>query len=92
MRALSVLAAIAVSTVVGAQSARAEVVPPPWCLKSVMAEDWAVDLCYFRTFESCNQERFLHGPKSSCIVNPHYYFRYGEPGTAPRKTMRAAPR
>jgi hypothetical protein len=92
MRALFVLAAIAASPLVGVQSARAETAPPPWCLKAVMAEDWAVDLCYFRTFESCNQERFLYGPKSFCIVNPHYYFRYGEPDQTPRAGRRAQQR
>ncbi|HWP27246.1 MAG TPA: hypothetical protein VNL39_12975 [Xanthobacteraceae bacterium] len=56
----------------------------PWCLKAV-AEDCAVDLCYFRSFESCNRERFYYGPKSFCIVNPHYYFRDGEPDQAPHK-------
>ena len=51
----------------------------PWCLKAVMGRGSTPELCYFRTFERCNQERFLYGPTSFCLVNPEYYFRYGEP-------------
>jgi hypothetical protein len=64
----------------------------PWCLKAAMGRGWTVDLCYFRTFERCNQERFNYGGTSFCIVNPEYYFRYGEPDQRPRKTGRAAGR
>ncbi len=56
----------------------------PWCLKAHMGEDHTVDLCYFQTFEQCAQERVAYGTSSFCIVNPHYYFRYGEPGQTPR--------
>ncbi len=63
--------------------------PAPWCLKAHMGKSWMVDLCYFRTFEQCNRERFHYGATSFCIVNPHYYFRYGEP-LQPRKGRPAA--
>ncbi|HXF88013.1 MAG TPA: DUF3551 domain-containing protein [Xanthobacteraceae bacterium] len=62
----------------------------PWCLKALMGEDYTVDLCYFQTFERCAQERIAYGTSSFCIVNPHYYFRYGEPGQTPRKRGRDA--
>ncbi len=89
MRALLVAAAFAAPLVSGVLPAQAQQVLP-WCLKAV-AEDWAVDLCYYRTFDSCNQERFYYGPKSFCIVNPQYYFRHGDPDQAPRK-LRRTPR
>jgi hypothetical protein len=60
----------------------------PWCLKALMGEDYTVDLCYFQTFERCAQERIAYGTSSFCIVNPHYFFRHGEPGQEPRKPGR----
>ena len=48
--------------------------PNPWCLKASMGRGWAVDLCYFRTFEQCNNERFNYGSTSFCIHNPEYVF------------------
>jgi hypothetical protein len=48
-----------------------------------MGRGWMVDLCYFRTFEQCNRERFHYGTTSFCTVNPEYYFRYGEPRQPP---------
>jgi len=60
---------------------------PPWCLKASMGRAM-VDLCYFQTFERCAQERFNYGNTSFCIVNPEYYFRYGEPDQRPRKVRR----
>jgi hypothetical protein len=90
MRAVFVAAALAAPFVSGILPAQSQQMPP-WCLKAAMGEDWVVDLCYYYTFESCNQERFNYGPKSSCIVNPHYYFRYGEPDQTPRR-LRRTPR
>lgn len=75
--------AAAAALLAGAGPAAAESIPP-WCLKAHMGRGWMVDLCYFHTFEQCNQERFNYGTTSFCIVNPAYYFRYGEPQQPPR--------
>lgn len=89
----TLLAAASAAVLAGGGPAAAAAEPiPPWCLKAHMGRGWTVDLCYFRTFEQCNRERFSYGTTSFCIVNPDYYFRYGEPDIVPRKTMRAAPR
>jgi hypothetical protein len=63
----------------------AAALPLPWCLKAHMGRSWMVDLCYFRSFEQCNRERFRYGTTSFCTVNPEYYFRYGEPPSQPRR-------
>ena len=41
----------------------------PWCLRFVTA-GYSVDMCEYRTFEACNQQRISEGNKSSCFRNP----------------------
>jgi len=89
MRSAIVVAAFAAPFLFGVTASKAEAIHP-WCLKASMGEDHTVDLCYFRTFERCAQERIAYGTTSFCIVNPEYYFRYGEPGQSPRKARRGA--
>jgi hypothetical protein len=84
-------AGIVATTLFGVTPSAAEPVHP-WCLKALMGEDYTVDLCYFQTFERCARERVAYGPSSFCIVNPQYYFRYGEPGQGPRKSRAAVTR
>lgn len=87
MRPTIVSAFIATPLLLGPAPSEARAVYP-WCLKALMGEDYTVDLCYFETFERCAQERIAYGTSSFCIVNPQYYFRYGEPDQASRKRGR----
>jgi Protein of unknown function (DUF3551) len=77
-RMIALIGAISAIHVASAMPSKAEQINP-WCLKAVMGRGSTPELCYFRTFARCNQERFLYGPTSFCLVNPEYYFRYGEP-------------
>jgi hypothetical protein len=90
MRGLFLAAIVAILPLDAMQPAEAKEPIPPWCLTAHMGQGWMVDLCYFRTFEQCNQERFGYGTTSFCSVNPEYYFRYGDPTQAPRKRGREA--
>ena len=90
MRRATILAAVMGSTLAGTPGEAQQI--KPWCLTAHMGRSWTVDLCYFRSFERCNQERFNYGGTSFCIVNPEYYFRYGEPKQRSRKVGRAAER
>jgi hypothetical protein len=91
MRFTIVAAAVAAPLFFGATPSQAQTIYP-WCLKATMGEDYSVDLCYFQTFERCAQERIAYGTTSFCIVNPQYYFRYGEPGQPQRRTKRGEAR
>jgi hypothetical protein len=45
----------------------------PWCLR-VVASDYSVDLCEYRSFEACNQQRINEGNRSYCLRNPALLF------------------
>ena len=77
MRVIGIVLAIAAISLSTGGQAQQRI--PPWCLKASMGRGWMPELCYYWTWESCNRERFFYGPTSFCIVNPQYYFRYGEP-------------
>src|SRR5262249_52895993 len=64
------------AAVIGGTTLQANAVtkPNPWCLKAVMGKGWVVDLCYFRTFAQCAQERFNYGNSSFCVHNPALYW------------------
>ena len=79
MRLITIVTVAAIAASLAYTTGQAAERIPPWCLRASMGRGWAPELCYFWTWQSCNQERFLYGPTSLCIVNPHYYFRYGEP-------------
>ncbi len=87
MRVGIATAMIATPLLLGSPPSAAQTIYP-WCLKALMGEDYTVDLCYFQTFERCAQERIAYGTSSFCIVNPQYYFRYGEPNQASGKRGR----
>jgi hypothetical protein len=77
-----------IATAFGIGSASAAERIPPWCLEANTGRGSSVDLCYFYSWQRCYQERFLYPNTSFCIVNPAYYFRYGEPPpdrTRPRR-------
>jgi hypothetical protein len=82
-----VAAAAATIGLAGTQSSEAAYSPNPWCLKAVMGRGWVVDLCYFRTFAACAQERFNYGNTSFCVQNPEYVF-----AKAQQEEQRAAKR
>ena len=65
---------------------------PAWCLKASMGEDYSVDLCYYQTYEQCARERMNYGSTSFCLVNPQYYFRYGDPKEPKQGRVRNNPR
>ena len=73
---IGVAGALAAATVVGAAGtqSQAATTPNPWCLKAVMGKGWVVDMCNFRTFAQCAQERFNYGPTSFCVHNPQLYW------------------
>ena len=77
MRFIAIMTAIVGTLACSTGQAAERIVP--WCLKASMGRGWTPELCYFQTWARCNQERFLYGPTSFCIVNPYYYFKYGEP-------------
>jgi hypothetical protein len=91
MRRAVIITAIVGSALLGSTPSFAQRIHP-WCLKATTGRGATVDLCYFRTFERCNQERFNYGTTSFCIVNPEYYFRYGEPPQRPRGARRTMAR
>lgn len=62
----------------GSQPGKTETIYP-WCLR-VVAQDYSVDRCEYKTLDACNRERANEGAKSYCIVNPVSYFR--QPGKA----------
>jgi hypothetical protein len=74
LAAIWVIAAVVTFTSVATKDTQAAYFPNPWCLKAVMGKGWVVDLCYFRTFEQCANERFNYGNSSFCVQNPEWVF------------------
>ena len=69
-RAVIFSIAVVVSTLAGVQSGNTYY-EGPWCMKAPVGRA-IVDLCHFRTFEQCLQERMLWGGSAFCGQNPHY--------------------
>ena len=67
---LSVVLAALGWTLVGTTAGKAQTTYP-WCLR-VVADDYSVDRCEYRTFEACSRDRVNEGAKSSCIPNPAF--------------------
>ena len=44
----------------------------PWCLRASIGRGTVSEICHFRTFEACAQERFNYGTTSFCGQNPRY--------------------
>lgn len=44
----------------------------PWCLRANIGRGTISEICHFRTFEACAQERFNYGTTSFCGQNPRY--------------------
>lgn len=60
----------------------------PWCMRFV-AEGYSVDLCEYRTFEACNQQRLSEGNMSSCLPNPA--FTFSRPGDSRQSKPKRSP-
>ena len=66
----------------------------PWCLRYSLGPA-APEVCHFRTFEACRDDRGFYGSTASCTQNPRYlpYWQgrgFGEEprSKAPRKKKR----
>ena len=46
----------------------------PWCLKANVGRD-VTEICRFRTFKGCRDERILYGTTAFCVQN-HWYLPY----------------
>jgi hypothetical protein len=77
----SLMTAVAGITLIGAAPSNAA--EAPWCLRFV-TEGYSVDMCEYRTFEACNQQRINEGNKSSCFRNPAQYFPNPEDRKPPK--------
>jgi hypothetical protein len=53
-------------------SAAAHAYEGPWCLRASVARGTVSEICHFRTFEACAQERFNYGTTSFCGQNSRY--------------------
>jgi hypothetical protein len=49
----------------------AEAYEGPWCLQANKGRSVS-QICHFRTFEACAQERVLYGTTSFCGQNPRF--------------------
>ena len=52
-------------------AAPAQAYEGPWCLQANKGRSVS-QICHFRTFEACAQERVLYGTTSFCGQNPRY--------------------
>ena len=59
----------------------------PWCVKANLGGGWVRDICDFRTFEQCRQERYFYGPTALCVHNP-YLMGYEPAAVKKRKARR----
>ena len=85
MKLAMLVAAITAPLLLGATPSAAATVYP-WCLKAAADDDYVIDICYFRTFEQCAQERFNYGTTSFCVQNPQYGLREAQGSKRQRKT------
>ena len=61
----------------------------PWCVKADLGGAWVVDMCHFRTFEQCREERNFYGSTAFCVHNPNYIaYRTERGGRKARKLQR----
>ena len=53
-------------------AAVAEAYEGPWCLKANVGRGSVSEICHYRTFEACRDDRGLWGSTSFCSQNPRY--------------------
>ena len=63
-------AALAASALTGIKPSAAY--EGPWCMKASIGRGAVVNICHFRNFEQCLQERMLWGSSAFCIQNSNY--------------------
>jgi len=69
MRKLLISTALAAWVLLPA--APAEAYDGPWCVKASVGRSVA-EICHFRTFEACRDERSLWGSTAFCVQNSRY--------------------
>jgi hypothetical protein len=69
MRRLLICAALALGGLMPATTAKAY--EGPWCLKANMGRSVS-EICHFRTFEACRDDRGHWGSTAFCTQNPRY--------------------
>ena len=79
-----VLTAVAVLPV-----STAEASDGPWCLQANKGRSVS-EICHFRTFEACAQERILYGTTSFCGQNPRYLPYWQGRGFGPEQPVKLA--
>lgn len=70
MRKLVISAALAAGVLLPA--APAEAYEGPWCVKANVGFRTVTEICHFRTFEACRDERSLWGSTAFCVQNSRY--------------------
>lgn len=70
MRKLLICAALAVGGVMSAAPAKAT--EGQWCLKAQIGRGVVSEICHFRTFDACNQERSIRGTTAFCSPSQYY--------------------
>ena len=53
-------------------AANAEAYDGPWCMRASGGRGSVKEICHFRTFEACRDERSLWGTTAFCSQNPRY--------------------
>jgi hypothetical protein len=61
----------------------------PWCLQANKGRSIS-QICHFRTFEACAQERILYGTTSFCGQNPRFLPYWQGRGFGPEQPVKLA--
>jgi hypothetical protein len=61
----------------------------PWCLNANQGRS-VTQICHFRTFEACANERTLYGTTSFCGQNPRYLPYWQGRGFGPEQPVKVA--
>jgi len=85
MQKLLLVAGIAVISIAGL--GRSHAYEAPWCIKANIGKGWVRDICDFRTFEECLQQRWFYGSTAFCITSRYYVPSSERPGPK-RKAQR----
>ena len=61
----------------------------PWCLNANKGRSVS-QICHFKTFEACANERVLYGTTSFCGQNPRYLPYWQGRGLGPQEPVKVA--
>jgi hypothetical protein len=67
-----VLIAAGLTAAVLSQAGPAAAAEGTWCLRASVGRGTVTEICHFRSFEACRDERSLWGSSASCTQNPRY--------------------